>query len=58
MVPPGWTYEHSLTATLHLIPAGWVPEFVDFVRRDGGVDVYRDLRTGKLLYVGRTTPKS
>ena len=44
----------SLTATGQLVPSDRLAEFLDFVRTDDGVDVYRDRRTGQIVYVGRT----
>jgi hypothetical protein len=54
VTPPGWKYEGSLTATFQFVESGRVPEFLDFVRHENGVAVYRDLRTGKDVYIGRT----
>lgn len=54
VTPDGWTYEGSLSAKFTFIETGWTPEFMDFLRHENGLDVYRDLRTGKEVYVGRT----
>lgn len=54
VTPPGWNYADSLSARFHFVETGWVPEFMDFVRHENGFDVYRDLKTGKERYVGRT----
>lgn len=53
VTPDGWTYDDSLTSRFIFVETGWVPEFMDFLRHENGLDVYRDLRTGKELYVGR-----
>lgn len=52
-LPDGWIYEESLSSQFLFVPDGWVPEFMDFLRRENGLDVYRDLRTGKEVFVGR-----
>ncbi|MBI5431796.1 MAG: hypothetical protein HZA52_03080 [Planctomycetes bacterium] len=52
--PAGWTFENSLSSQYLFVGTGWVPEFMDFVRHEQGLDVYRDLRTGKEVYVGRS----
>lgn len=52
--PNGWTYEDSLSARHLFVDNRWVPEFMDFLRHESGLDVYRDLRTGKEVFVGRT----
>lgn len=51
--PDGWAYEDSLSACHIFVGEGWVPEFMDFLRHEDGLDVYRDLKTGKEVYVGR-----
>jgi hypothetical protein len=51
--PDGWAYEDSLSARYLFVDNRWVPEFMDFLRHDNGLDVYRDLRTGKEVFVGR-----
>lgn len=56
--PPGWTYEKSLSSQFRFVPEGWAREFLQFLRNENGVDVYRDLRTGQEVYVGRTSPES
>src|SRR5688572_10691892 len=50
-----------------VIPVSWRPgeivysaaevrEHLDFLGREGGIEVYRDKRTGKRVYTGRTGP--
>ncbi|HOC57646.1 MAG TPA: hypothetical protein PKI20_18655 [Verrucomicrobiota bacterium] len=53
VTPDGWTYEGSLSSRFVFVEAGRVPEFMDFLRHENGLDVYRDLRTGKEVYVSR-----
>ena len=55
VTPPGWDYENSLSAKYIFVETGWVPEFMDFLRHENGLDVYRDLETGKEVFVGRTS---
>lgn len=52
--PEGWDYNQSLSSNHEFVRNGWVSEFMDFLRNENGIDVYRDLRTGKEVYVGRT----
>jgi hypothetical protein len=54
VTPDGWAYDGSISSQLIFVESGWVPEFMDFLRTENGLDVYRDLQTGKTLYVGRT----
>jgi hypothetical protein len=54
VTPPGWKYDGSLSAKFHFVETGWIPEFMDFLRHENGLDVYRDLKTGKEVYLGRT----
>lgn len=54
VTPDGWAYEDSLSSKFLFVETGWVPEFMDFLRHENGLDVYRDLCTGKEVYVGRT----
>jgi hypothetical protein len=55
-VPADWNFEHSLTARHRFVPTDQMNDQLEFVRRENGIDVYRDRRTGQELYVGRTTP--
>lgn len=55
VTPDGWAYDGSLSAKFTFIETGWTPEFMDFLRHENGLDVYKDLRTGKEVYVGRTS---
>lgn len=55
VTPDGWKYEDSLSSSFMFVESGWVPEFMDFLRHENGRDVYRDLETGKEVYVGRTS---
>ncbi len=54
--PPGWDYPNSLSANFGFVESGHVPEFMDLLRHEDGVDVYRDLATGKEQFVARTPP--
>ena len=55
VTPDGWQYEESLSSKHGFVESGWVPEFMDYLGQENGLDVYRDLETGKKMYVGRTT---
>ena len=52
--PAGWEYDNSLSKKFKFIEYGRKSEFLDFLGHEDGVDVYRDIQTGKLRYVGRT----
>lgn len=52
--PDGWQFKGSLSEKFTFVPSGMVPEFMDFLRREGRWDVYRDLRTGKEVFLPRT----
>ena len=52
--PLGWEYENSLSADFKFVETGRASEFMDFLRHEDGVDVYRDLATGKEVFVART----
>lgn len=55
ITPDGWTYEGSLSQQFTFVEQGRVPEYLDFVRTEGGIQVYRDIRSGQLVYIGRTS---
>jgi tetratricopeptide (TPR) repeat protein len=50
--PGGWSFDRALQRH----SAAEIGERLEFVRRDGDVDVYREKVTGQELYAGRTTP--
>lgn len=52
--PEGWEYEASLSQTYGFVPAGLSDRSLRFLRRDGGVDVYLNVMTGKEVFIGRT----
>lgn len=52
-LPEGWQFEQSLTKTHGFVPSGQLRK-LRFVRRDANLDVYEDLGTGKIVYIGRT----
>lgn len=54
VTPDGWRYEGSLLEKNQFLKEGQIPEFMDFLRTENGLDVYCDLNTGKEVYVGRT----
>lgn len=55
VTPDGWTYEESLSANFKFTDAESVPDRLEFLRHEGGVDVYRDKETGEEVYVGRSS---
>lgn len=54
--PIGWRWEGSMSQSAEFVASDQVDETVTFVRSEGGVDVYRDNRTGELRYIGRRRP--
>ena len=54
LTPDGWSYDGSLSARFGFVPSGWESEFLDRLSHKDGLDVYRDIETGKEVYVGRT----
>jgi len=54
--PPGWRWEGSMSEKSEFVPTEKADELVEFVRTEGGIDVYRDKATGELRYVGRRRP--
>lgn len=53
MTPEDWVYEDSLSSKFMFVESGHVPEFLDFLRHKNGLDVHRDIRTGKKVYASR-----
>jgi hypothetical protein len=51
--PPGWKFEQSLSSTFTFVPSGEEKHRLVFLRKENGTDVYRDLATGKDVYIGR-----
>jgi len=52
--PAGWQFEGSLSQRFGFVPSGQEDTRLKFLRSDGGVDVFLDLRTGKEVFMGRT----
>ena len=53
-VPAGWQAEGSISRSCGYVPLDEQHQRVRYERTEGGNDVYTDLETGKLGYVGRT----
>ena len=51
VTPDGWRFDGSLSDSFQLAEAGRVPEYFDFLRTENGLDVYRDIRTGKDVFI-------
>jgi hypothetical protein len=51
MTPDGWDFEGSLAETFTFVESGRIPEFLDYLRTEDGLDVYRDLRTDKEVFI-------
>jgi hypothetical protein len=54
MTPDGWSYEGSLSDTFGENGADASSDQLEFLRREDGTDVYRDVETGEEVYVSRT----
>jgi len=52
--PKGWKFEGSLSQKFKFIPTDQVKDQLKFLRKEGDLDVYLDLNTGKEVSVGRT----
>jgi len=52
--PEGWTFASSLSKSSGFVPNEHVDKSLTFLRREHGLDVYRNQVTGKEVYIGRT----
>lgn len=48
--PDGWEYENSLSKDYHFVQNEKVGQELEFIRKEGGVTVYRHLPTDKIVY--------
>lgn len=53
--PDGWDYENSLSNDYHFVQNEKVVQELEFIRKEGGVSVYRHLPTGSIVYSGSPT---
>ncbi len=51
--PDGWDFEHSLSKTFEFHPTSGAHEYLEFLRHEQDIDVFRDRRTGKEVYITR-----
>ena len=54
-LPIGWSYEDSLSKNFEYLAPENVDKCMKFLYRDGGLEVYLNLITGRKMYVGRTS---
>jgi hypothetical protein len=54
--PDGWCYARSLSARYQFVPSRPARQALRFLRREGDVDVYLELRSGKEVRSGRASP--
>lgn len=54
-VPPGWSYNNSLSSKFTFVANEDVESRMKFLRREDEQDVYLDTTTGKEVYATRTT---
>ena len=52
--PDGWEYDRSLSKSLTYVPRDRIDDRLELNRRENGLDVYLDRKTGKEVYTGRT----
>ena len=53
VVPDHWEYESSLSATSVYVDGDNIPDSLKLIRKESGIDVFLDTKTGKELYVRR-----
>lgn len=53
-LPEGWTYENSLSGQTLFVETDKFHGRLEFLRHADGLDVYRDLTTGKEVFLGRS----
>jgi len=51
--PERWSYERSLSRQYLITSPDHVGKALSFLRRDNGIDVYRDALTGQEVFIGR-----
>jgi hypothetical protein len=54
--PEDWNYARSLSKQFGFVRSGEEAKRLRFLRTEEGLDVFLDLRTGKEVFIGRTTP--
>lgn len=57
VTPPDWTFARSLSAKSTFVPNERIGDEMQFLRRQGALDVYLCVATGKEMFVGRTSTK-
>ena len=57
-MPEGWNYDNSLSQNFTFVESDSLPEQMEFIRHENGIDIYRDKKTGKEKYVGRINVKN
>jgi hypothetical protein len=55
VVPDGWDYARSLSAEYRFVPIDDIPNQVEKIAHDAGVDIYRVRSSGERLYAARST---
>lgn len=54
VMPEGWRFEQSLSVSFGFVPNEHVDKSLRFVRRQDGLDVYKNALTGREVFIGRT----
>jgi hypothetical protein len=55
VTPPDWIFAKSLSANSTFVPNERVKDEMRYLRREGAVDIYLCVATGKEMFVGRTS---
>lgn len=55
IMPEGWVFEESLSASFGFVPNEQLEKSLTFVRHHDGMEVYHNRLTGKEVFVGRTS---
>jgi hypothetical protein len=50
-IPEGWTFENSLSCSFSFVPTGKKGRSMTFLRREEGLNVYRNALTGREAYI-------
>jgi hypothetical protein len=54
VMPEGWRFEQSLSVSFGFVPNEQVDKSLRFVRRQDGLDVYKNALTDREVFIGRT----
>lgn len=55
VTPIDWVYERSLSASFNFVPNEDVDQRLQYLRNENGIDVFLDHKTGKEVFIARTS---